>query len=209
MTLFSYDLATSTSLKRSLIRFSTAELKLLIMEHLPDWLTLCALIETSESMQDLYFSNCNQITTAVTINELLNRNIPILTPAPLLEVGIRSKRLPKALRPALKTLKEHLETTHKIPVLDPVSCGALRQLSDLIRWDLEPGKARFPKVEFAEVPVEDNWYWRKAFGAYHVVYLGDGYVNMDEIWWDFEAGHHRMKAEWGRRDGVEDTPLPA
>ena len=112
------------------------EIKLHILQDIPNIKSLCSLIHASPAMHAVYANVQRQIYTRVTLNELVERDIDILTPALFLQVKLLS-RVGKILQPAIRSLYHQLTAPKGPVVLDLDQCRALRQLEDIVPWEVK------------------------------------------------------------------------
>lgn len=80
-----------------------AELKIRILQILPDFTALSNLVHASPAYHDVYVANREAIWTTITLRELRTRGIDILKPMPVIEVRVRDNRFKGYLQPVLQS----------------------------------------------------------------------------------------------------------
>ncbi|KAG7005819.1 monooxygenase [Physcia stellaris] len=167
-----------------------SEIKLLILENLPDVKTLDSIEEASPSMKQISRALYTRVVTAVTLNELVNRDIDIFSLAhcslvEILAVSYKSSRLYLSddLEAALRSLKAQMnDPQRKVLLLDTCSCLALREIRGLVRWNVCFDENRVVSTTYMNVPEADDPYWVD-HALVRSLYLGDEMYKRRELQW--------------------------
>ena len=185
--------------------YGSTEIKLIILESLPYFETLESLEEASPSTKKISRAFYSRVVTAVTLNELANRDVDIFSLAdcslieiiPLNSYGSKPF-LSTELEPALKSLKGQLNDPQKKPLLlDTNSCFALREIRSLVRWKVRFAGNRVVSATYMEVPKADDSYWMNKPRTYRAVYLGDDLSKMESLRWTMYREFNKNLAEMG------------
>ena len=166
------------------------EIQLLILENLPDVKTLDSIEEASPSMKRISRALYTRVVTAVTLNELVNRDIDIFSLAhcslvEILAVSYKSSRLYLSddLEAALRSLKAQMnDPQRKVLLLDTCSCFALREIRGLVRWNVCFDGNRVVSTTYMNVPKADDPYWVD-HALVRSLYLGDEMYKRRELQW--------------------------
>lgn len=131
-----------------------------------------------------------RVVTAVTLNELVNRDIDIFSLAycSLVEILAVSNKgsnlfLSTELELALRSLKAQLiDPQRKVLLLDKCSCFALRGIRSLVRWNVSFAENRVVSATYMEVPTADDPYWASK-ALVRSLYLGNKLFKIDDLRW--------------------------
>lgn len=148
----------------------TIEIKNYIIRDVPNIKSLCSLIRASPDMYAVYAYAQRHIFTRVTLNELIERGIDVLTPASLLQVKALGG-VDVTLRSALQSLHHQLTAMEDPVVLDIEQCKSLRQLEDVILWDVKRSDEKSVKPRYINMPGTESGYWQ-SYRSYKMVWLG-------------------------------------
>lgn len=113
------------------------------------------------------------IFTQVTVAELANRDIDVLSTAPVIEVRTRHGEYPSSqLELALRSLHQQVEAGTRNKQLPIDQCIALCTIYDLVKWRMASDSPQVDlAVYFFSDPVDNNLYW-KDHDTYHVLAMG-------------------------------------
>ena len=113
------------------------ELKRLILQAAPDVATLSTLVHSSPSYHAVYLTFRTKCLTEITLRELENRNIDVLTPMSFVEVCTRGNQSPDyTLGLTIERCYRQTQKNQSIR-LSARRCRALLTLKDLIGWYVE------------------------------------------------------------------------
>lgn len=181
--------------------YEFTEIKFLILENLHNFKTLESLEEASQSFKDVSRTFYTGVVTSVTLNELLDRDIDIFSLAhcslvEILAVHPNANRrfIPTGLEPALKSIKGQLSSPrNQRLLLDIDSCFVLRKLRDLVVWNVSFVESQIVCATYIKVPEKNSWYWRSQHRIYVMVYLGDEWVERNELQWAIYGEYYKAR----------------
>ena len=127
-------------------------------------------------MYAIYANNRQQLLTTAAVNELLHKNINVLTSASLFEVRVTdSVEIPPLCRKAVHALDVLQRQRPSSRKLNPDQRKALLGLEELIEWELvtlEDTGRIVPR--YVEVPKRDSRYWLHQRRYVPVLRRGEG-----------------------------------